>query len=210
MSHFSQNLKLLRECFRYTQRQIADILGTSDSNISKYESGESEVKSYWKNKLARIFDQKVEDMNSRLYTFEEAEELARSGVRYIEFEDPEGEGVRYEKVTLPKAPATVVPVPGETVINADELAKHLGRIIKETLEKHKIPVKTFAAMVDRSPRTMQRIIKGEIMADPGMMITLCQENNESLDIFRTKPLSGRVKYAQTLAMEILKERGRRF
>src|SRR4051794_20586622 len=99
MSYFSQNLKLLRECFRYTQKQIATICDTTDSNISKYESGESEIKPYWKNKLASVFDQKAEDMDSREYSFEEAEDLAKFGARFIEIKDDnelEDSSVHYE------------------------------------------------------------------------------------------------------------------
>jgi len=62
---FSENVKMLRAQFGYTQKQLGDKLGISPSNISDWENGISRPEYENLIKLADIFDVTLDELLGR-------------------------------------------------------------------------------------------------------------------------------------------------
>lgn len=179
MPYFSKNLKTLRESFRLTQSQLADEIGSTKSTISKFESGELEVKPVWKNRIANYFGVDITQMRTREFSYREAETLAQRGVQYSNESILAEEPAEYN---ASKNTST-----GESFQR--DIAVHTGAVIDTILTKHHTPKNKYAQeALGRDPRTLQRIIKGEIMADFWIILRVVQDHGESLELFRTGPM----------------------
>ncbi len=75
---FAENIKMNRERFRYTQQQLADMLGVSVSQVCRYEKGESLPSQNNLRTLSEIFKVSVDELlGMRLKKHTETEEGER-------------------------------------------------------------------------------------------------------------------------------------
>ena len=64
---FAESLYKLRQNANMTQRQLADILGVSDTNIQNWENSRSETSFEMLIKIADVFDVSVDDVLGRVW-----------------------------------------------------------------------------------------------------------------------------------------------
>ena len=62
MNHFKENLKELRLIYKYSQRRIATILGISQVQYFKYESGINEPNIDMLIRISNLFDISLDEL----------------------------------------------------------------------------------------------------------------------------------------------------
>jgi transcriptional regulator with XRE-family HTH domain len=67
-------IKRMREAFQYTQKQLADLIGCTQKDISRYENGTRSPSAENIQKLSKAFNVSMEEMTILIKHFKDAKE----------------------------------------------------------------------------------------------------------------------------------------
>ncbi|MBE7172507.1 MAG: hypothetical protein INR73_18120 [Williamsia sp.] len=98
-----------------------------------------------------------------------------------------------------------------TTTYGDEYRREVGRKLKDIFEKHKVNIAQYAQeRLGMTEQNLYKILRGQGRPYWDLVVTVCEDHGESLDVFRTKPLPKGHLLEQVTSLksmnEILKER----
>ncbi len=179
MNYLGKNINTLRKSFGFSNQELAEKIGTSKSSISRFENT-GHVPAYEIKKLAVLFCVSEERLLDTEISLEEALDIALSIA-------PK----RATRANLNDEDTPYYSAEGRAPKPTHDmgLAMYVGKVIDGILTKHHTPRARYAEQsLNRDPRTLQRIIKGDIMADFATILQVVMDHGESLELFRTGPL----------------------